>query len=165
MGASAGGGLAASLSILARDRGEIPIMLQMLVSPMLDDRTGVSRDPGPFAGEFVWTRASNRFGWESLLGHPAGGSDVSPYAAPARAENLEGLPAACILVGALDLLMEENIEYGRRLVRAGVPLELKMYPGAVHAFSRASAAAVTKAYLRDVNDAFAAAFAGIAHDV
>ncbi len=159
MGVSAGGGLAASLCLLARDRGELQVVLQVLVSPMLDDRTGVSIDRGPFAGEFAWTAASNSFGWESLLGHPGGARDVSPYASAARAANLEGLPAACILVGSLDLLLEENVEYGLRLARAGVPLELKVYPGAVHAFSRVASAAVTKTYLRDVDQAFATAFA------
>lgn len=158
IGASAGGGLAASLALMARDRGGIPLALQVLVSPMLDDRTGVTRDPGAFAGEFVWTPASNRFGWECLLGHAAGAPDVSPYAAPARVGDMSNLPAACILVGALDLFFEESLEYGRRLARAGVPVEMKVYPGAIHGFARVATARVTEAYLQDMERAFKRAF-------
>ena len=147
MGESAGGGLAASLALLARDRGEYPIAFQHLVYPMLDDRTCVSLDPNPFSGDFVWNRDSNRFGWESLLGVEPGRADVSPYAAAARAEDLTGLPPTFILTGALDLFVDEDIEYARRLVRAGVPTELHVYPGAYHGFDLEPAAAVTvKAY-------------------
>lgn len=159
IGASAGGGLAASLALMARDRGEIALVLQVLVSPMLDDRTGVTRDPGAFAGEFVWTRASNCFGWECLLGHAGGKPGVSPYAAAARADDVGDLPAACILVGALDLFLEESLEYGLRLARAGVPLEIKVYPGAVHGFARVVTAQVTETSLQDMVRAFKRAFA------
>jgi acetyl esterase/lipase len=75
-GESAGGGHAASLAILARDRGEIPICLQLLDSPMLDDRTGSVSDPHPYCGEFVWSPASNCFGWRALLGVDPGGPEV-----------------------------------------------------------------------------------------
>ena len=101
---------------------------------MLDDRTGTSSAPHPHAGEFVWTPEHNRFGWTALLGEPPGGPDVSPYAAPARATDLSGLPPAFISVGALDLFVEEDMEYARRLIRAGVPTELHVFPGAFHAF-------------------------------
>lgn len=158
IGASAGGGLAASLALMARDRGGIPLALQVLVAPMLDDRTGVTRDPGAFAGEFVWTPASNQFGWECLLGHTPGAPDVSPYASAARADDMSNLPAACILVGALDLFLEESLEYGRRLARAGVPLEMKVYPGAVHGFARVATARVTKTYSQDIERALKRAF-------
>jgi acetyl esterase/lipase len=114
MGESAGGGLAAALALLVRDRGEYSFAFQHLIYPMLDDRTCVAADPHPFAGEYLWTAPNNLFGWASLLGGPPGGADVSPYAAPARAETLEGLPATFIATGALDLFVEENLEYARR---------------------------------------------------
>lgn len=148
-GSSAGGGLAACLALLARDRGEVPLAFQLLIHPMLDDRTGSSAEPHPHAGEFVWTPEANRFGWSALLGREPGGADVSPYAAAARAERLEGLPPTFISVGALDLFVEEDMEYARRLIRAGVPTELHVYPGAFHGFMGVAEARVTQAYVRD----------------
>ena len=148
-GSSAGGGLAASLGLLARDRGKVPVAFQLLNVPMLDDRTTVTSEPHPYAGEFVWTPASNLFGWTSLLGGEPGVADVSPYAAAARAESLVGLPSTFIATGALDLFLEEDMEYARRLARSGVPVELHVYPGAFHGFSQAVEAAVTKAAFRD----------------
>ncbi|MCA8090989.1 alpha/beta hydrolase [Burkholderia anthina] len=144
-GESAGGGLAAALALLARDRGEYPLAFQHLMYPMLDDRTCV-RAPHPHAGEFVWHAANNRFGWTSLLGHAPGIDGVSPYASAARAERLDGLPPAFIAVGTLDLFADENIDYAQRLIRAGVPAELHVFPGGVHGFdivpdARLSAAA------------------------
>lgn len=133
-GESAGGGLAAALALLARDRGEIDLAFQLLTYPMLDDRTGVSSDPHPHVGEFIWTPHNNRYGWRALLGREPGGEDVSPYAAPARAQDLMGLPPTFIMTGALDLFLEEDLEYARRLMRAGVPTELHVYPGAFHGF-------------------------------
>ncbi|HEY0737217.1 MAG TPA: alpha/beta hydrolase, partial [Herpetosiphonaceae bacterium] len=148
-GASAGGGLAAALALLTRDRGEVPLAFQLLIFPMLDDRTVTAEPPHPYVGEFIWTPESNRFGWTSLLGHEPGGEGVSPYAAAARAEDLAGLPAAYISVGALDLFLEENIEYARRLIRAGVPTELHVYPGAFHGYQFAPTAQVTQTSMRD----------------
>ena len=149
-GASAGGGLAACLAILARDRGEYPISFQLLIYPMLDDRTGSTVDPGPYVGEFVWTPASNRFGWASLLGHEPGGEEVSPYASAAHVTSVEGLPPTFISVGALDLFAEEDIEYARQLLRAGIPTELHVYPGGYHGFNMAPDAGITVAYFRDM---------------
>ena len=133
-GESAGGGHAAALAILARNRGAVPIRLQVLDSPMLDDRTGSTSDPHPHCGEFVWTAVSNRFGWQSLLGIEPGSAAVPPDAAPARVVDLTGLPPAFMTVGALDLFLEENLEYARRLIRFGVPAELHVIPGAFHGF-------------------------------
>lgn len=141
-GESAGGGLAAALALLARDRGEIPLAFQLLTYPMLDDRTGTSGDPHPHIGEFIWTPHNNRFGWRALLGREPGGEDVSPYAAAARATDLSGLPPTFIMTGALDLFLEEDIDYARRLIRAGVPTELHVYPGAFHGFDIMPGAAV-----------------------
>lgn len=156
-GASAGGGLAAALALLTRDRGEVPLAFQQLIYPMLDDRTATSADPHPYTGEYIWTPQANHFGWTALLGHEPGGSDVSPYAAAARADHLEGLPPTFISVGALDLFLEEDLEYARRLIRAGVPTELHVYPGAFHGFNMAVDAKVTQTMTRDLFDALARA--------
>lgn len=133
-GESAGGGLAACLALLARDRAEIPIVFQLLIYPMLDDRTGLSADHNPIFGEFCWTPASNRFGWESMIGQKPGGDDVSQYVAAARADNLSNLPPTYISVGSIELFCEESIEYARRLMAAGVLTELKVIAGAYHGF-------------------------------
>lgn len=158
MGESAGGGLAAALALLARDRGELRLAFQHLIYPMLDDRT-CTAPPHPYAGEFLWTASSNRFGWSSLLGHEPGREGVSPYAAPARAEDLAGLPPTFISTAALDLFVEENLEYARRLLRAGVPVELRLYPGAFHAFDLLSTAGVSVAAREESLAALARALA------
>lgn len=133
-GESAGGGHAAMLAIAARDRKEVPICFQMLIYPMLDDRTGSTRQVPPYLGQFVWNAGSNRFGWTSLLGVPAGSPKVPDGSVPARVENLAGLPPAFISVGAIDLFSDEDVEYARRLINAGVPTELHVVPGAFHAY-------------------------------
>jgi acetyl esterase/lipase len=148
-GGSAGGGLAAALALLARDRGEVPLIFQVLIAPMLDDRTVTLDPPHPYTGEFIWTRESNRFGWAALLGQEPGSDGISPYAAAARAENLARLPPTFIAVGALDLFLEEDMEYARRLIRAGVPTELHVFPGVYHGFQMVPSAWVTQAVARD----------------
>jgi triacylglycerol lipase len=145
MGESAGGGLAAALALLARDRAQFPLAFQHLIYPMLDDRTCVREDVHPYAGEFLWTADKNLFGWSSLLGTAPGSDGISPYAAPARAVDLSRLPRTFISVGTLDLFLEEDIEYARRLMRDGVPVELHVYPGAFHAFDIAPDAPVAVA--------------------
>ncbi|HTU09937.1 MAG TPA: alpha/beta hydrolase [Allosphingosinicella sp.] len=148
MGESAGGGLAAALALLARDRGEYRLAFQQLIYPMLDDRT-CADEPHPYAGEFLWHAHNNRFGWTSLLGREPGGEGVSPYAAPARATDLAGLPPSFVSTGALDLFLDEDILYAQRLLRAGVPTELHVYPGAFHAFDMMPGAAVAEQARRD----------------
>ena len=133
MGESAGGGLAAALALMVRDRGEYALAFQHLTYPMIDDRTCLG-EQHPYTGEFIWTPHNNHFGWAALLGTEPGSPGVSPYAAAARAEDLRGLPPAYIMTGTLDLFLEEDIEYARRLLRAGVPTELHVYPGGFHAF-------------------------------
>ena len=157
-GSSAGGGLAAALALLTRDRGEIPLAFQFLLAPMIDDRTCTLANPHPYTGEFIWTPEANRFGWTALLGQEPGGADVSPYAAVARAEQLEGLPATFLYVGALDLFLEEDLEYARRLMRAGVPTELHVYPGAYHGFRMVADAWITQTAERDLLAALKRAF-------
>lgn len=157
MGESAGAGLAAALALLVRDRGQYSLAFQHLIYPMLDDRTCTTDDPHPYTGEFIWTAESNHFGWSALLGHAPGGPDVSPYAAPARALDLRRLPPTYIATGALDLFLEENLEYARRLMRVGVPIELHVYPGSFHAFNAWPAATVSAQARRDSKAALARA--------
>lgn len=159
LGESAGGGLAAGLALLARDRGGPALAFQHLIYPMLDDRTCTAQEPHPFTGEFVWSPGNNKFGWAAYLGHAPGRPEASVYAAPARADNMAGLPPAFIAVGALDLFLEEDLDYARRLTRAGVPVELHVYPGAYHGFQIATNAGVTQAANRDSLDALRRALA------
>ena len=142
IGESAGGGLAASLSLLARDRGEIALAGQVLAYPMLDDRTPAGSDPDP-RGLRLWNARSNRLGWGMYLGAGTAGPAATPLddaelelAVPARRGDLSGLPPAWIGVGTLDLFHSEDVEYARRLTAAGVPVELQVVPGAYHGFDR-----------------------------
>lgn len=133
-GESAGGGHAAALAIYARDRKEIPLLFQLLIYPMLDDRTGSAQPVPPLIGQFIWTAASNRYGWTALLGVPAGSSAVPPNSVPARIKSVAGLPPTFIGVGSIDLFVNEDIAYAQRLINAGVPTELIVVPGAYHGF-------------------------------
>lgn len=130
-GASAGGGLAAAVALLARDRQGPPLIGQMLIYPMLDDRndtaSGYQMD-----GLGVWDRAANEVGWTALLGDRRGAPDVSPYAAPARATDLSGLPPAFISVGSAETFRDEDVAYAMRLWAAGGRAELHVWPGAFH---------------------------------
>jgi len=134
LGESAGGGHVAALAIAARDRGDVPIAMQVMFYPMLDDRTGSTRAVPAHLGAYVWDAAANRFGWSALLGVPAGTHSVPRGAVPARVGNLRGLPPAFIGVGSIDLFVEEDIAYARRLIEAGVPTELYVAPGGYHGF-------------------------------
>jgi acetyl esterase/lipase len=137
MGESAGGGLAAGVCLMARDRGGPVVAQQLLIYPMLDDRTST---PDPALLPFVtWTYDDNLTGWGALLGDDAGGEDVSPYAAPARASDLAGLPDTYIDVGDLDIFRNEDVAYARRLSDAAVPTELHVYPGCPHSFDALAA--------------------------
>lgn len=153
MGDSAGGGLAAALALWNRDRNGPALAFQHLMYPMLDDRTCTRDDPHSYTGEFVWDRHNNHFGWSALLGVEPGSADVSAYAAPARATDLGRLPPTFIATGALDLFLEENLDYARRLARAGVPIELHVYPGAFHGFDFAPHTAVAAQARRDSREA------------
>lgn len=131
MGESAGGGHAALLAQTAVRRGEIPLLFQLLVYPMLDDRTGTKPLPSHI-GTFGWDAASNQFGWASFLGHAPGGSSIAGV--PGRASSLTGLPPTFIGVGSIDLFAHEDMTYAQRLVEAGVPTELCLVPGGYHGF-------------------------------
>jgi acetyl esterase/lipase len=152
-GASAGGGLAAGLVLLARDRGEVPVVFQLLIYPMIDDRNSTPSSHA-ITDSRIWNRASNHKGWRAFLGQEPGGDDVSPYAAAARATDLTGLPPAYIPVGTLDLFLDENIAYAQRLLQAGVPVELHIYPGAFHGSENmAPAAALSQRMVAERYDA------------
>ena len=130
-GGSAGGLLAAALTLLARDRGEFLPCFQFLVYPMLDDRNQTWSSHA-ITDPRVWDRASSLAAWNLYLEGKAGQEGISEYAAPARAIDLAGLPPAYINVGDLDLFLDEDIAYAQALARAGVPVELHVYPGAYH---------------------------------
>lgn len=140
MGESAGGGHAALLALKARDLGKIPLVAQILIYPMLDDRTGVIVTPPDPIGSLVWTAANNRFGWASFLGQAPGTDAVPAQAVPARRKDMAGLPPTFIGVGAIDLFVDEDIAYARALIAAGVDTELHVIPGAFHGFDRVAAA-------------------------
>lgn len=127
-GASAGGGLAASLAQLAYDRNEVALRAQLLAYPMLDDRTAERSDLDQ-RGLRLWDKASNRFAWAAYLG------DADPSdAVPARRVDLSGLPPAWIGVGTLDLFYDEDLRYAERLRAAGVSCHVEEVPGAFHGF-------------------------------
>lgn len=132
-GASAGGGLAAGAALAARDRGGPRLCGQLLDYPMLDDR-GITKSTFQFDGIGVWDRVSNETGWSALLGEARGGPDVSPYAAPARATDLHGLPPAFLDVGSAEIFRDETVAYADALWNAGGHAELHVWPGGFHAF-------------------------------
>jgi acetyl esterase/lipase len=152
VGASAGGGLAAALGLLVRDRGEHAIAFLELIYPMIDDRNDTPSSwncDGP-----VLHRSGNLVAWHAYLGHEPGTGDVPAYAAPARADDLRGLPPTWIGVGTLDHFRDECVEYARRLLLADVPTELHVYPGAPHGFELiAPRAAVSRNCEHDLTDA------------
>jgi acetyl esterase/lipase len=161
-GASGGGGLTAGLALLTRDRGEVPVVFQLLIYPMIDDRN-VTPASYAITDPRLWNRQANQLGWKAYLGRDGGGADLSPYAAASRATNLANLPPAYIPVGALDLFIDENIEYAQRLIQAGVPTELHVYPGAFHGFDLfAPSAKVSKQFKADRDNALKRALHGFA---
>ncbi|KUO08970.1 alpha/beta hydrolase [Streptomyces sp. DSM 15324] len=132
-GASAGGGLSAALALLLRDRGGPRPIGQLLMCPMLDDRNDTPSSH-QMAGLGVWDRTANETGWGALLGELRGGPDVSPYAAPARAEDLSGLPPAFLDVGSAETFRDEVVAYASRIWQAGGVAELHVWPGGFHGF-------------------------------
>jgi acetyl esterase/lipase len=133
-GTSAGGGLAAAVALLARDRGGPALAGQLLACPMLDDRNDTP-SARQMAGRGVWDRTANGVGWTALLGDARGGLDVSPYAAPARATDLSGLPPAFIDVGSAETFRDEDVAYATRIWQAGGQAELHVWPGGSHGFT------------------------------
>lgn len=150
-GASAGGGLAAALALLARDRGEVTPVLQLLNYPMLDDRSATA--PGSKRYR-LWSPSNNRFGWAAYLG------DADPQlAVPARRDDLGGLAPAWIGVGTCDLFHDEDLAYADRLRQAGVPCHIEVVPGAFHGFDRlAPKAQVSQSFFSSQCESLHAAF-------
>jgi acetyl esterase/lipase len=132
-GTSAGGGLTASLALTVRDKGGPRLLGQLLMSPMLDDRND-SASLQQMDGRDIWDRGWNGFGWTALLGPARGGLDVPPYAAPARATDLSGLPPAYIDVGSAESLRDEGIAYATRIWQVGGDAELHVWSGGFHVF-------------------------------
>lgn len=146
-GSSGGGGLAAGVALMARDKKEIDLFAQCLIYPMLDDRnTTVSSRQFTEGHGHIWPRESNIFAWNALLGEGhADRDDISPYVAPARATDLSGLPTTYIDVGSAEMFRDENITYALRLLEAGVQTELHVWRGGFHGYDTlAVAAEVTK---------------------
>ncbi|WP_372662656.1 alpha/beta hydrolase [Amycolatopsis kentuckyensis] len=133
-GASAGGGLAAGVTLLARDRNGPAVLARLLLSPMLDDRND-SPSARQMRGLGIWDSSSNETGWNALLGDGVrGGPDVSPYAAPARAADLSGLPPTFVDVGSAETFRDEDVAHASRLWQAGCDVELHVWPGGFHGF-------------------------------
>lgn len=132
-GMSAGGGLAAALVQRACDEAGAKPAAQMLMAPMLDDRTAARTELDGLAHP-VWDNTLNRLGWCSYLGTEPGATSLPRYAAPARREDLAGLPPAWIGVGSIELFRDEDTRYAQRLETAGVLVTLKIVPGAPHGF-------------------------------
>lgn len=154
-GSSSGAGLAAGLALLARDLGEYALSAQVLQYPMLDHRA-ITAPSRSVADPRVWNVDSNRLAWRAYLG---GTEAVLAYAAPARAADLAGLPWTWVGTAELDLFVDEEVDYARRLMEAGVATELHVYRGAVHGFELfAHDAVVSQRYQRDRDEAFRAAF-------
>jgi acetyl esterase/lipase len=149
-GLSAGGGLAAALALLARDRGEVPLAFVLLDCPMLDDRQQTPSIKSE--GLYVWGQASNEFGWRSYLGDLYGSDEIPPYAAAARGADLAGLPPTCVIVGSIDGFRDEDIDYAQRLNRAGVPCELHVIAGLPHGYLLVPGAAAVQLAMHNMDD-------------
>lgn len=152
VGGSAGGGLAAGVTLLARDRGAPRLLGQLLMCPMIDDRDDTASTL-QMGASGVWDRTANRTGWQALLGERQGGPDVSPYAAPARATDLSGLPPTLIDVGSAEIFRDESITYAARILQAGGTAELHVWPGGFHGYEMAAPfAGISLATIRARND-------------
>lgn len=144
-GESAGGGLAAGVALMARDRGGPALIGQVLMCPMLDDHNETVSSH-QYTDRSFWNRQSNDIGWTALLGDRRGGADVSPYAAPARADDLGGLPPAFLDVGSAEVFRDEVVAYAGRIWAAGGQAELAVWSGGFHGFELfAGDAAVSRA--------------------
>ena len=149
-GVSAGGGLAAGLALLARDRGEFHITFQLLECPMIDDSQ--TTPSSQLDGLLIWNRESNAFGWQSYLGSLYGTDNIPIYAAASRATDLSGLPPAYISVGGVDGFRDEDVDYATRLNQAGVATELHVYPGGPHGVGLFVGTPLARQYQRDVEE-------------
>jgi acetyl esterase/lipase len=150
IGESAGGGLTASLALLARDRRSVDLVCQVLIYPMLMP-PGQSIDatlPDSRTGRYIWTRESNDFAWSANLS----GAPVNPATIAGLAQDVTGLPPTFLAVGELDLFVHDNLAHVRRLLGAGCSVEAHVYPGAIHGFDRMVDAAVSQSFTRALVD-------------
>ncbi len=130
-GGSAGGGLTAGLALYNRDHNGPDVAFQLLIYPMIDD-THETASGHEITHPQVWNRDVSLKAWKMYLGDEYGSDNVSPYAAASRATDLSGLPPAYVTVGTMDLFRDEDIDYAKRLMAAGVPTELSVYSGMCH---------------------------------
>lgn len=156
-GDSAGGGLAAATALMAHDIGDIKLAGQVLIYPMSDYRTGGPDEisPNPTTGHYVWKRNYNQFGWKGYRGDYDLADAENGYFSPTLRQNLSGIPPVYIATGALDLFLEENLDYATRVSKAGVPMELHVYPGAVHSFYNFGDCSIVRKFIADRNAALA----------
>jgi acetyl esterase/lipase len=154
-GSSAGGGLAAAVALMARDRGGPRLCFQMLNIPELDDRLETASMRG-FTDTPMWNRPNAELSWRYYLGVAEGSAaprQVSPYAAPSRAEDLSGLPPAYVATAELDPLRDEGIAYALALLQAGVPVELHHFAGTFHGSALVTTAEVSRRQQAEILDA------------
>lgn len=156
MGESAGGGLAARLSLKLRDEKIKFIVGQLLIAPMIDYRTGGKNCPyeNSYAGEFVWTKCSNQFAWRTLAGNRKISENEIPYFSPIMASNFEDLPNTVIIVGSLDLFVDENIEFSKRLLKAGVNVDLNVISGVFHLFQSINPNSNKAKFFKELRDRY-----------
>ncbi|MFG2082057.1 alpha/beta hydrolase [Micromonospora tulbaghiae] len=133
-GASAGGGLAAGVTLMARDLGGPAVAAQLLSCPMLDHRNDTTSSRQYTGPDGVWTREMNEFGWRSVLGDRTG-EEVSPYVSPALAGDLSGLPPTYVDAGTAEVFRDEDVTYASRIWAAGGQAELHMWAGGFHGFA------------------------------
>lgn len=151
LGISAGGGIAAGITLLSRDRGGPPIAAQMLLCPMLDDRDA-SVSTRQFHETGTWDRASNRTGWTALLGDRRATADVSVYAAPGREDDLSNLPPTFIDCGSSEVFRDECVDFARRIWHAGGQAELHVWDGGTHGFDLLAPDAIVSRAARAARD-------------
>lgn len=156
-GDSAGGGLAAATALMAHDKGVVKLAGQVLIYPMSDYRTGGADEisPNPTTGHYVWKRNYNQFGWKHYRGDYDLHDAQNGYFSPTLRQDLSEIPPVYIATGALDLFLEENLDFATRVSKAGVPMELHVYPGAVHGFYNFGDCAIVRKFISDRNSAYA----------
>lgn len=156
-GESAGGGLAAATALMAHDKGEVKLVGQVLIYPMSDYRTGGPDEisPNPTTGHYCWTRAYNQFGWKSYRGDYDLADADNGYFSPTFRKDLSGIAPVYLASGALDLFLEENLDYCTRVSKVGVPMELHVYPGAIHGFYNFGDCAISRKFTADRKAALA----------
>lgn len=152
-GASAGGGLTASVALIARDRGGPALAGQLVGCPMIDDRNATV-SAWQYDGIGAWDRNNNDTGWDAALGADRGGERVHPYQAPSRATDLSGLPPAFIEVGSAEVFRDESVDYASRIWAAGGEAELHVWSGGYHGFTGFSPDATVSRAANDARDSW-----------